>query len=85
MTRCKSYEWTMSAREASTRTDDVQCFLQVGETEAVSLRSDFFDEAVWERDLLVPLQLVLPVLDVQGALLFIGIGEFAGRVEDNNW
>ena len=54
----------MSAREASTGTDDVQSFLQVGETEAVSLRSDFFYEAVWERDLLVPLQLVLPILDV---------------------
>ena len=75
----------MSAREASTGTDNVQCFLQVSETKAVSLRSDFFDEAVWERDLLVPLQLVLPVLDVQGALLFIGIGEFAGGVEDNDW
>ena len=75
----------MSAREASTGTDDVQSFLQVSETEAVSLRSDFFDEAVWERDLLIPLQLVLPILDVQGALLFIGIGEFAGGVEDNNW
>ena len=75
----------MSARKASTGTDDVQCFLQVGETEAVSLRSDFFDEAVWERDLLVPLQLVLPVLDVQGALLFIGIGEFAEGIEENQW
>ena len=75
----------VSAREASTGTDDVQCFLQVGETEAVSLRSDFFDEAVWERDLLVPLQLVLPVLDVQGTLLFIGIGEFASGVDNDNW
>ena len=55
----------------------LQGFLEIGETEAVGLRSDLFHEAVGEGNLFVLAQLILPVLNVEGALLLIRIAKEA--------
>ena len=59
---------------------DSQGFLEVGETKATSLLGDLFHQAVREGDVLVVLELVLPVLDVKCTLLLVRVVEQARNV-----
>lgn len=65
--------------------NDLQDFLQEREAEFVRVIHNLVDEAVWEVDALVGLQLVLPILNVELAFLTIWIIEFAGGTPDQNW
>ena len=58
----------MSRHRGNSENEGVQSFLQVGKAELVGLLHHCIDESIRERNVLVALQLVLPILNVELAL-----------------